>query len=84
MELRAWQSIVDEAPLGVLTKADRGNVAIAARLTAEMEADFAGFPTSRLALLNKMLGQFGMSPADRAKLSIPQEKNENSFAALNK
>jgi len=70
---QAWDDIVGNAPLGVLTCADRIYVEIAARLLVEMREDFAGMMTSRLALLTTMLGKMGMNPSDRAKLSIPAQ-----------
>jgi hypothetical protein len=74
--------LIGAAPLGVLTGADRHNVEIGARLLMEFRADPVEMPTSRVTLLNRILGQFGMSPSDRAKLSVPQPKPENPFSQL--
>ena len=38
--------------------------------------------TSTRALLNKMLGQLGMNPSDRSKISIEKPKDANPFAAF--
>lgn len=82
-ELRWWQEIVTRAPLGVLTMADHVSVLLAAKLLAEAMADFASFNPAKLGRLQSLLGTFGMTPSDRAKLSIPKAKErENPFAAL--
>jgi hypothetical protein len=79
-----WKELADIAPLGVLTGADRLSVEIAANLMVEYRKAPDEMQTSRLTLLNRLLGQFGMTPSDRARLSIPKAGNENPFAALNK
>lgn len=84
-ELRWWKEIVARAPLGVLTAADYMPVLLAAKLMAEAMADFPGFNPAKLGRLQSLLGTFGMTPSDRAKLSIPKAKErENPFAALRK
>ena len=71
--VQAWDDIVGDAPVGVLTSADRIYVEIVARLLVEMREDFAGMMTSRLALLTTMLGKMGMNPSDRARLTVPAQ-----------
>ena len=79
-----WNELANVAALGVLTGADRPSVEMAANLMAEYRDDPIAMQTSRLTLLNRLLGQFGMTPSDRAKLSIPKVPGENPFAALSK
>ena len=82
--MAAWKEIVSESPLGVLTLADRQAVKQTARLMVQSDWQGDDFPTSKAALLNKYLGQFGMTPTDRASLSIPKVKADNPFAGLRK
>ena len=70
--------------VGVLTGADRHNVEMAAYLMAEYRKNPAEMQTSRLTLLNRMLCQYGMTPSNRAKLSIPKARDEDPFANLKK
>ena len=37
---------------------------------------------AELSILSSLLGRLGMTPADRARLSVPIEKPENKFASL--
>lgn len=83
--LVAWNEIVMTAPIGVLTEADRLAVEMAAHLLAEFRTDPTAFLPAKLMRLQSLLGTFGMTPSDRAKLSIPKAKErENPFAALDK
>lgn len=81
-QLVEWREIVHRAPLGVLTAADWHSVAIASVLYAEFKTDAASMPVARITTLEKLLGKFGMSPSDRAKLSIEKPKDANPFAAF--
>lgn len=82
-QARAWTEITETAPLGVLTEADRLAVEFAATLLAEFRQDRYGFPATKHGTLLKLLGQFGMTPSERSRLSIPKAKErENPFAAL--
>ena len=75
----AWQQIVEQAPMGVLTQADTVAIEGAACLLAEMRADPAGFAAGKWGRLEAFLGQFGMTPAKRAALNIAPQKSENPF-----
>jgi hypothetical protein len=69
-EKRAWALICDEIPW--LTRADRMLVEVAARLRARMMSDeFVTVPT--LNLLRQVCAQLGATPADRAKITVPNE-----------
>jgi phage terminase small subunit len=81
-EREAWLDIVSRAPVGVLTAADWQSVALASMLMVEAMTDFKGINAARLSRLPSLLGDFGMTPAARASLSIPGPKEENPFAAL--
>ena len=81
--LAAWKEIAKCAPLDVLTDSDRISLELAAQLLAQFRADPIEFPAAKLVRLEALLGKFGMTPADRAKVSGPKEKPKgNAFADL--
>ena len=71
--------IASKAPLGVLTDADWPSVVMASKLWAEFMEDSENMNTARLTRLHRMLGDFGMNPAERASLSVPKPKAANIF-----
>ena len=81
---KRWNQIVREAPPGVLTGADRMAVVQLSILTSEMfEKGLRGtMAVPRMQLMNKLLGQFGMTPADRSKISLPDKPADNPFTKL--
>ena len=82
LERQAWREVAMYAPPGVLTSADRIHVEELSILLAESWVSRADMQTSTRALLNKMLGQLGMNPSDRSKISIEKPKDANPFAAF--
>jgi len=81
--LQAWAEIAQYAPNGVLTDSDRLSLEVAAHLLSQFRADPIDMPAAKLARLEAMLGKFGMSPADRAKVSVaPDAPKGNPFADL--
>lgn len=79
LEKSAWHEIVSDAPMGVLTAADAKAVELAARLLAESRTDWENFTVGKIGRLQAFLGQFGMTPSDRAKMSIEKPKDVNPF-----
>ena len=79
LEVKCWHELRKCAPDGVLTGADVETVNVAACLLAESRADFAGMATARIGQLVTMLGKFGMSPADRAKLATKPVDDDGEF-----
>lgn len=78
----AWKELVDQAPAGVLTYADRINVEMASRLLADMRdnsEDAQEFTGVKYARLQSILASFGMSPADRSRVQVEKKKSENEF-----
>lgn len=67
---KAWREIARTAPEGVLTRADRVSVELAAVLLAQLRGQGADFTPTRLAQLRYLLGQFGMTPADRSRVTL--------------
>lgn len=81
--LQAWREIVQYAPLGVMTDSDRLSIEVAANLLSQFRADPVEMPAAKLARLEAMLGKFGMSPADRAKVGGTSDApTGNPFADL--
>ena len=66
--LDAWKEIEKSAPLQVLTKSDRLALELAANLLAQFRLNPVDFPAAKLVRLEALLGKFGMTPADRAKV----------------
>lgn len=82
-EKERWEEIGRIAPLGVLTVADRPLIETAARLWAYCRrTPMEDLPTSKIDKLHTLLGRCGMSPADRAKISVPEQKKKNPFEAI--
>ena len=82
LERACWFEVTDLAPMGVLTSADAWAVETASCLMAEFRTLKSDFPASKMARLSAFIGQFGMNPADRAKLSIEKPKDVNPFSGL--
>ncbi len=74
-----WKRIVEESITGVLGQADRIAVELACKLYVRVDDGTAkGVDYNQLI---KLLSQFGMTPADRSKISIskPEEDDEWNF-----
>lgn len=81
--LHAWNEIAQYAPLDVLTDSDRIALEVAANLLAQFRNDPVEFPSTKLVRLEALLGKFGMTPADRAKVGGKKEAPKgNPFANL--
>jgi hypothetical protein len=81
--LHAWNEIASSAPLDVLTNSDRISLEIAANLLAQFRNDPIEFTAAKLVRLEALLGKFGMTPADRAKVGGKKEAPKgNPFADL--
>lgn len=81
-KLQAWSDIVNTAPAGVLTKADRLAVELAAGLLARHR--IMPITGTDLSQLSGFLGKFGMTPSERSKVSVsvPTKKQGNPFSSL--
>lgn len=78
----AWNELVDIAPAGVLCRFDRVALEIAAVLLAQFRASPSDFPVTKLSRLNALLGQFGMTPSDRSKVSIARPTGGSKYDKL--
>lgn len=81
-ERMIWDEIVEVACIGVLTNADRISLELLCKLIWEMRTNFEEMNASKLSRLTFLLSQFGMTPADRSKISVPQAAPKNSFSDL--
>jgi phage terminase small subunit len=77
-ERMAWAMFVDEIPW--LTQADRVVLEVASRLRADMMA--SRVPSiSLLNLLRQCCAQLGATPADRAKITVPNAPDADADEA---
>jgi phage terminase small subunit len=81
-QVKCWQEVAEQAPLGVLSQADRHAVEMTACLLDEFRTTGTDMIAAKLARLQSLLGSFGCTPSDRASLSLPQAKPVNPFEAL--
>jgi len=79
-----WKDIVKAAPKNVITEADRFALEICCALLDQFRLDPVEFTAAKLVRLEALLGKFGMTPSDRAKVAGPAQKKAqgNPFAVL--
>jgi len=79
-----WKEIIAAAPKDVITEADRFSLEICCVLMQQFRMDPVEFPAAKLVRLETLLGKFGMTPSDRAKVAGPGQKKPqgNPFADL--
>jgi phage terminase small subunit len=78
--IAAWHELVAMIPSGVLTNADR----LIVELTCTLIVSVRTLHTERgdKALLKSCLATLGMTPADRSKISVPKQAEEQDEFAL--
>jgi phage terminase small subunit len=81
-QVTCWQEVAEQAPIGVLSLADRHAVEMVACLLDEFRTTGRDMIAAKLGRLQSLLGSFGCTPSDRASLSLPQPKEVNPFEAL--
>jgi phage terminase small subunit len=79
-EAALWDEICEECPPGVLKSSDRKMLENYCRLQAEVNKGRA--TAADFSQVKAYLQQFGLSPASRSLVSVPQEDNGNEFAAI--
>jgi len=81
---KIWRELVKAAPENVITDSDRIALEVCCLLLHEFRTSPMDFPAAKLVRLETMLGKFGMTPADRAKVAGPGGKKQeaNPFAGL--
>lgn len=81
----AWSEIERIAPEGVLTHADRLAVEMAAVLLAQFRRAGELMPIPALTRLQSLLGDLGLSPAARSKVSVfPAKPSAGRFTGIGK
>lgn len=81
-EKKIWDEVVENAPVGVLTSADRIALEEMCSLIYERRYDLASMPCSKRNLLRSYVGVFGMTPGDRSRVNVPGPKERNRFEGL--
>lgn len=81
-EQAIWDEIVSISYSGVLGEADRLALEMMCRLVNEMRTNFEEMTAAKITQLSNLIGRFGMTPSDRAKIVVPSGKKKNGFADL--
>ena len=76
-----WHEIANQVPAGVATKADRIVFEVLIRLVAEVRADPAAITPALASQIRACAGCFGLTPADRARLSVPPPRKPDDPTA---
>lgn len=80
-ELRSiWQEIVSITPSGVLTRADRLIVEMICLMMKRVRSGHAMLGEMRLLMAG--LGKLGLTPADRSRVSVAREEEQDEFTKL--
>ena len=78
----AWTEIKRNSPPGVFAKSDPISLEMAAVLVAELREDPKEMITSRMARLDSLLSRFGMTPADRSRVTVDKEDEPDGWDSL--
>lgn len=85
-QIDCWNYIVSKCHEGVLTDADSIALEMAAVLLDQFRTYPLDVPAARIIRLDSLLSRFGMTPADRSKVKVPQGgdggKPGNPFAGV--
>ncbi|MDJ0806440.1 MAG: hypothetical protein QNJ78_06355 [Gammaproteobacteria bacterium] len=76
---KCWRELQKIVPDGVLGDCDAWAVELACVLMDEFRTNPLEFSAAKLTRLEALLGKFGMTPADRAKISVPKGREKNRF-----
>lgn len=75
-----WVELADDAPIGVLTQADRGMFEDLVRLKYERRTD-PKFTMAKQSQLNWLYSRCGMTPSDRSKVNAAEPEGQEDPAA---
>jgi phage terminase small subunit len=86
-EKNTWRDLQAQLAKGVAGNSDAAAFATLCRLFTALKKDGiggrAGLTSSMLSVMNGLFTQFGMTPASRSKISVPNTQEEdNPFAQL--
>lgn len=76
---KCWRELVGFVQDGVFADCDAWAVEIASVLMAEFRADTGAFNAAKIARLDSLLGRFGITPADRSRVTAIQPEKKNRF-----
>ena len=79
-EAGRWREIVGFAHPGVLCRADRLIVELAAQILVSLRTEQWRNSAALLIRFESVLGKLGMSPADRSKVSVFKTNGANPYA----
>lgn len=79
LQVKWWHKLVKQVPSAVLTGADQASMQLLAILWAEFMHDTEVFPSAKLGQMRGLMGEFGMTPAARAKLATNAEDDDGDF-----
>ena len=77
-----WAELSNYVPAGVARKADRVMFEVLLRLVAKMREGPEAMTPALAAQIRTACACFGMSPADRSRVSAPRLPEDNPFAQL--
>lgn len=74
-----WDEIVAQTVPGVMTISDRVALEIVCRLLAEIRINPNDISVGKATALCNLLGRFGLTPADRAKVTVPEKEKGDEW-----
>ena len=77
-----WDEVVGQVVPGVLTISDRMALELVCRLYAEIRLKPDKISVGKVTALANLLGRFGLTPSDRAKISMPEEEKEDEWSGF--
>jgi hypothetical protein len=77
-----WAEVADMLPAGVATRSDRLMFETLCRLVAQMREGPAGLSPALATQIRMALAVFGMTPADRSRVTAARAPEENPFSKL--
>lgn len=77
-----WDEVVRQVVPGVLTISDRLALELVCRLLAEIRLKPDEISVGKVTALANLLGRFGLTPADRAKVTVPEVEEEDEWSGF--
>ena len=77
-----WNEVVSQVASGVLTISDRLALELVCRLIAEIRLKPDEISVGKVTALCNLLGRFGLTPADRSKVTVPEEEKEDEWSGF--
>ena len=74
-----WDEVVSQVVPGVLTISDRLALELVCRLLAEIRLRPEEISVGKVTALCNLLGRFGLTPADRSKVALPEQETKDEW-----